>query len=112
LFSVVESTLLRRLPFRTPDRIAFLWASPDRNARSAGASFVEVQDWARLNRTFENVAIYDETSLNLLTPQGAERIDAEMVSASYFPMLGASAALGRTFSDDEDRCLPTPTRSS
>jgi putative ABC transport system permease protein len=102
IFSMVEATLLRSLPFRTPDRIAFLWgvAGPQRAIR--GASFIEVQDWAKLNRTFENVAVYDETSLNLQTADGAERVDAEMVSASYFPMLGANAALGRTFTADED----------
>ena len=81
IFSVVESTLLRPLPFRTPDRLAFLWgvAGPQRSIR--GGSFIEVQDWARLNRSFENVAIYDETSLNLQTTTGADRVKAEMVSS-------------------------------
>jgi putative ABC transport system permease protein len=103
IFSVVESTLLRALPFRTPDRVAFLWgvAGPQRAIR--GASFIEVQDWARLNRVFDDVAIYDETSLNLRSPSGAERVEAEMVSASYFGMLGATAQIGRTFTADEDR---------
>ncbi len=103
IFSVVEATLLKPLPFRTPDRIAFLWgvAGPQRAVR--GGSFIEVQDWARLNQSFESVAMYDETSVNLQTNDGADRIDAEMVSASYFPMLGAQAQLGRLFSADEDR---------
>ncbi len=103
IFSVVETTLLRPLPFRTPSRLAFLWgvAGPQRSIR--GGSIIEVQDWARLNRSFENVAIYDETSLNLRTTQGSERVEAEMVSASYFPMLGVTAARGRLFTADEDR---------
>jgi putative ABC transport system permease protein len=103
IFSVVESTLLRSLPFRTPDRLAFLWgvAGPQRAVR--GGSLIEVQDWARLNHTFENVAIYDQTSLNMRTAQGAERVQAEMVSAPYFSMLGVSAARGRLFTADEDR---------
>lgn len=103
IFSVVDATLLRRLPFATPERLTFLWgvAGPQRAIR--GASFVEAQDWARLNRTFERVAIYDETSLNLRTETGADRVDAEMVSWTYFPMLGATAKLGRTFTEEEDR---------
>jgi putative ABC transport system permease protein len=103
IFSVVESTLLRPLPFQTPERLAFLWgvAGPQRAIR--GGSFIEVQDWSRLNRSFEHVAVYDETSLNLQTATGAERVEAEMVSASYFPMLGATPALGRTFGEAEDR---------
>jgi predicted permease len=103
IFSVVESTLLRALPFRTPDRVGFLWgvAGPQRDIR--GASIIEVQDWNRLNRVFEGVAIYDETSLNLQTTSGAERVDAEMVSASFFDLLGVKAQVGRTFTADEDR---------
>jgi predicted permease len=103
IFSVVESTLLRPLPFRTPDRLAFLWgvAGPQRAIR--GGSIIEVQDWDRLNRSFEHVAIYDQTALNLRTAQGAETVPAEMVSASFFPMLGVSAARGRVFTADEDR---------
>jgi predicted permease len=103
IFSVVESTLLRTLPFRAPDRIGFLWgvAGPQRDIR--GGSIIEVQDWGRLNKTFDAIAIYDETSLNLQTATGAERVDAEMVSASYFGIVGASAQIGRTFTADEDR---------
>src|SRR5918992_730086 len=102
IFSVVEATLLRPLPFRDQSRIAFLWgvAGPPRAIR--GGSPIEVQDCGRLNRTFENVAIYDETSLNLRSADGAERVEAEMVSASYFPMLGVSTQIGRVFSAAED----------
>ena len=102
IFSVVEATLLRPLPFRDTSRIAFLQgvAGPQRAIR--GGSPIEVQDWGRLNRTFENVAIYDETSLNLRSADGAERVEAEMVSASYFPMLGVSTQIGRVFSAAED----------
>ena len=103
IFSVVESTLLRRLPFEMPDRIAMLWgaAGPERAIR--GASVIEIQDWARLAKSFDDVAIYDETSLNYRTSEGTERVDAEMVSASYWRLLGARAQLGRTFTADEDR---------
>lgn len=103
IFSVVESTLLRRLPFEMPDRLAMLWgaAGPERAIR--GASVIEIQDWARLSRSFDDVAIYDETSLNLRTTEGTERIEAEMVSASYWRLVGARAQLGRVFTADEDR---------
>lgn len=103
IFSVVEATLLRPLPFRSPDRLVVLWgvAGPQRAIR--GGSFIEVQDWERLNRSFESVAINDQTSLNLRTTEGADRVPAEMVSASYFPMLGATAQIGRVFTPEEDR---------
>ena len=103
IFSVVEAALLRALPFAEPQRLAFLWgvAGPQKAIR--GASYIEAQDWRRLTRAFDGVAIYDETSLNLRTAEGTERVEAEMVSASYWTMLGVNAQLGRTFTEDEDR---------
>ena len=102
IFSVVAATLLKPLPFRDPSRLAFLWgvAGPQRAIR--GGSYIEVKDWGRLTRTLEHIAIYDATSLNLRTEEGADRVGAEMVSASYFPMLGATAQVGRVFRADED----------
>jgi predicted permease len=102
IFSVVEATLLRPLPFRETSRLVFLWgvAGPERAIR--GGSPIEVQDWGRLNRTFEHVATYDETSLNLRRADGAERVEAEMVSASFFPMLGVTPQIGRVFTPAED----------
>src|SRR5688572_10372719 len=78
IFSVVEATLLRPLPFRTPERLAFIWgvAGPERDIR--GASYAEALDWRRLNSAFEDLSIYDETSLSLRTDTGAERVAPEM----------------------------------
>ena len=102
MFSLLDSALLRPLPFAEPDRLVALMgvAGPDRVFR--GASFPEAIDWRTMNATLEHVAIYDETSLNLRVDTEAVRVDAEMVSASYFPLLGVSAAMGRTFLPEED----------
>ena len=102
MFSLVDGALLRPLPFAEPDRLVALMgvAGPDRVFR--GASFPEVGDWRSMNATLEQVTLYDETSLNLRLDTEAVRVDAEMVSASYFRLLGVSAALGRTFLPEED----------
>jgi putative ABC transport system permease protein len=103
IFSIVESTLLRRLPFEMPDRLAMLWGAAGTERAIRGASVIEIQDWGRLSKSYDDVAIYDETSLNYRTSEGTERVEAEMVSASYWRLLGARAQLGRTFTIDEDR---------
>jgi predicted permease len=102
MFSLVDAALLRPLPFAEPARLVFLTgvAGPQRAPR--GGSFPEIADWRALNKTLEDVAIYDETSLNMRIGSEAIRLEAEMVSAGYFPMLGASASLGRTFLPEED----------
>lgn len=105
MFSLVDAALLRPLPFQHPDRLVMLTgvAGPQRSPR--GGSFPEIADWRAMNTTLEDVALYDEISLNLRSGSEAVRVEAEMVSASYFPLLGVSAALGRTFLPDEDTTL-------
>jgi predicted permease len=103
MFSLLDAAVLRPLPFRYPDRLVTLLgvAGPERDVR--GASFLEVSDWRSMSRTLEDVAIYDETSLNLRAGSEAVRVDAEMVSQAFFGLLGVEAHMGRTFTADEDR---------
>lgn len=103
VFSLVDAALLRPLPFAETERIVVLWgvAGPERDIR--GASMPEVADWREGNRTLERLSVYSSTSLNLRRGDDAERVQAEAVSPSFFPIVGVSAARGRTFLPDEDR---------
>src|SRR5918994_5769117 len=102
MFSLLDAALLRPLPFAHADRLVFLTgvAGPQRAPR--GGSFPEIRDWRAMNQTLEDVAIYEEYSLNLQAGAAVSRVEAELVSASYFPLLGARAAVGRTFTAEED----------
>ncbi len=102
MFSLVDAALFRRLPFEDPDRLVVLWgvAGPERDVR--GASIPEANDWRRYNRSLTDLSLYDETSVNLRTEYGAQRVEAEMVSAGFFQLLGVTAARGRTFLPEED----------
>jgi len=103
VFSILDAALIRPLPFADPSRLAMLWgvAGPERDVR--GASYPEIVDWRTLNHSFSDVAAYDDISLNLGTGGEPRRVESEMVSASYFGILGVSAARGRTFTADDDR---------
>jgi predicted permease len=105
IFSVVDATLLRSLPFTNAGRIVVVDGvfGPEHEVR--GASYLEIGDWARLNRTVDRMAIYDGTALTMRTANGTERLAAEVVSSSYFSVLGAAPQLGRVFTADEDRTI-------
>ena len=108
VFSLLDAALIRPLPFAEPSRLAMLWgvAGPEREGRQRdirGASYAEIVDWHTLNHSFSDVSAYDEISLNLGAGSDPRRVDAEMVSASYFRILGVAAARGRTFTADDDR---------
>lgn len=103
MFTLLDAAVLRPLPFSQPNRLVMLWgvAGVDRVIR--GGSFPEVSDWRSMNGTLADVSLYDEISLNMRIGDEPLRLDAEMVSAGFFPLLGANAALGRTFLPEEDR---------
>ncbi|HUQ83169.1 MAG TPA: ABC transporter permease [Gemmatimonadaceae bacterium] len=103
VFSLLDAALIKPLPFANPSRLAILWGvfGPQRDVR--GASHREITDWRELSRSFSDVAAYDNISLNLGTSTEPRRVESEMVSASYFDILGVGAQRGRTFLSDEDR---------
>lgn len=104
VFTVVDATLLRALPFEDADRLVFLqgYAETPEGPRIRGASPAEIRDWEEMSRSFRDVAISDGTVFNVTGEDGARRISGEFVSAGYFELLGASPLLGRTFRADED----------
>ena len=108
VFSLLDAALIRPLPFAEPSRLAMLWGVAGAERLGAkrdvrGASYPEIVDWRTLSHSFSDVAAYDEISLNLGAGGDPRRVDAEMVSASYFRILGVGAERGRTFSADDDR---------
>lgn len=105
IFSLVDASILRSLPFERSERLVFLQgyaAAPD-GPRIRGASFAEIRDWRAMNRSFTDVEVVDGTSFNLTGPGWAERVSGEFVSSGYFELLGASPLLGRAFVRDDIR---------
>src|SRR5688572_21008108 len=111
IFSVVDATRVQAVPYKDPERLVNLIGNVDRGTiERRGASYPDFLDWrAQATRSFEDLAAVDSQMLTLSGIDEPERLETEFVSASYFPLLRATAALGRTFRDDEDLVSkPTP----
>ena len=97
VFSLVEAVLLRRLPYREPDRLVVVWEhnlQRDRRNNVAGpANFIR---WRERNRSFEQLAAYTEWTANIAGQGEPERVPIGVVTSNFFETLGAHAALGRT----------------
>ena len=103
MFTVVNSVLLRPLPYANADRLAMVWsADPRRDIREATTSFPTYQDWRKGTRTFEDLAFWRLRAGNLAGPE-PERVLGAFASANLFPLLGVPPALGRTFTADEEQ---------
>ena len=104
IFSVVNTVLLRPLPYKDPDRLVMVWE----DATKAGfprdvptnANFI---DWRDQNQVFEGMAAIADESFNLTGAGDPERLEGRRVSANLFPMLGVEPQIGRVFSAAEDQ---------
>jgi predicted permease len=67
------------------------------------ASYPRYVDFRDHTKSFSAVAAYAGTSFSLGLGEGAQRVAGEMVTASFFPLLGVRPALGRFFTAEEDR---------
>src|SRR6185369_5760455 len=103
IFSVVNTVLLRPLPYSKPDRLIFIYNSaPGFGISKLGlmeAEFLRLRDQAR---SLEHVALYTSTTFTLTGEGEPERIPAGTASGNLFAALGVSLALGRSFKLEEE----------
>ena len=103
-FSIVNSILLRPLPFPDGDQLVYVMeASPGRRERTSLIAPVRVADWNRMNRTF--TAISGSYAENVTDSSGAEpeRLEGRRVMPKFFDVFGMTPSAGRTFTEDEER---------
>jgi putative ABC transport system permease protein len=104
VFSVVDTVLLRPLPYREPDRLVTVSETlPGMSGDEIGVTALEYQDYRDRNRSFSQVASYEEAGFNLSGEGLPLRVNAASMSASAFPLLGVPPELGRTFTAEEAR---------
>jgi predicted permease len=103
IFSVVNSVLLRPLPFPHPDRIVqVLKQYKDRAGSSVSVPLFNY--WRDHNQVFDSVAAFDilPVGFNLAKSGEADRVPGVRVTAGFFQVLGIRPALGREFVPEED----------
>ena len=102
IFSVVNTVLIRPLPYDESERLVFLnEKSPVLDEMSI--SYPNFLDWREHNQTFEKMGVYNRASYNLTGAGEAERIVTGQVSADLFSVLRVNPLHGRVFTNDEDK---------
>ncbi len=102
IFSVVDSVLLRSLPFTRPDRIVTLWETYRSNVDSRSeASYPDYLDWRARNHSFVDIGGYHGSGISF-GAQSPVPLPAARSTANFFSVLGVRPALGRTFVQGED----------
>ena len=107
LFSVVNGVLLNPLPYEQPDRLVAIYAKTKEFSQSS-ISYPNYLDWVRNQRSFSSLAAFREDNYNLTGMGEPERVKAEMVSASFFSVLGVNPVAGRLLRPEEDQVGAQP----
>jgi len=104
IFSVVNATLLRPLPYSEPERLVRVWeTNPRANRWGDWVSYPDFRDWREQNTVFDEIGACRVFGFNLTGSDFAETLPGAYVSASLFTVLGVKPMLGRTFLAEEDR---------
>jgi len=101
MFSVINSVLLRSLPFHDSSRVMVVWKTMSNGAPNAFSTpaFLEIRQQGDL---LVHLGAFSNISYNLAGKDLPERIAGGKVNFDLFPVLGVQPILGRTFAAEED----------
>jgi len=104
IFSVINRVLLRRLPYKDPDRLVMVWEeNRHRGWFENIVSSANFLDWKRQNDVFIDMAAFESNSFNLTGERAAEEVSGERVTTNLFAVLGVQPYRGRPFSPEEEK---------
>src|SRR5262249_53555095 len=100
---VVNSVLLRPLPFFQPDRLVMIWeTNPANGHRAERVAWRDVLFWREQSSAFENIGTFAMFNEGFLGEGEAQRIVGCRVTANLFALLGVKPRLGRWFLPEEE----------
>jgi putative ABC transport system permease protein len=102
IFSVVNTVLLRPLPYPQAERVVYLseW-SPD--VPDLSIALANFYDWQRMNTVFDSMVAYRAENMNLVGSGPPQRLAVRQVTAGLFPTLGVEPVLGRELTAEDDK---------
>jgi len=107
VFSVINTVLLRPLPYQDPDRLALVQHKLLRPQPGLVGNFeltpATYLDLRRVNKSFDRIATFASFDLNLTGRGEPERLTGQMVSPALFSVLNVSSVIGRGFNDADER---------
>jgi putative ABC transport system permease protein len=104
IFSVVNTVLLKPLPYKEPERLVVLnERQPGINLNQQPVSVPNFTDWKEQSQLFEQMAMMRTVAANILVAGEPEQVNGLRVSAELFQLLGIKPDLGRDFLESEGR---------
>jgi putative ABC transport system permease protein len=108
IFTVMNATILKALPFPNAERLVVVWERFSKNPEDFNiVSAPNYWDFAKQNHSFEHIAIFDSAGRGYnLAPNGEnrepEQVSGVRVSSTFFDVLGVQPFIGRNFLPEEE----------
>src|SRR5262245_5485740 len=102
IFSVINTVLLKPLPYAESEHLVAVWEVRKNGARGS-VSFPNFADWRAQNGVFERIAVYRESAMALTGVGEPANLRVIITTPDLFPLLGASPQLGRSFLPEEEK---------
>ena len=102
IFSVVNAILLKNLPIEDPGRLVEIYSSPAEEFPHFTSSYPDFLDIQRETEAFEGLTAHAMVRGIVTTEGRSDVVTGEVVTASYFELLGVRPVLGRGFHLEED----------
>ncbi|HEX4666951.1 MAG TPA: ABC transporter permease [Chthoniobacterales bacterium] len=102
IFSVIETVLLRPLPFPQPNELAMLWSAPENGAGRETQSFPDYEDFRAHEKSFQTLTCYVGASTVLNTNGDPIELEGLAATSEIFSVLKVSPMLGRAFNHADD----------
>lgn len=104
IFSIVNGILLTPLPYPEPERLVGLWhTAPKLGFNKLSQSTGTYLLYREHNRSFEDIALYRSSQVNVTGDGAPERLPAAFITPSLFSVLRVKPSLGRAFTAEEGR---------
>lgn len=102
-FGVLSTTLYRPLPYPEPDRLVHLDERTLKGNWTMPVSYPDFLDWKRLQTTFSSISIYLGDAMSVQREAATDRVGVLFVDHDFLRTLGYTPALGRDFTEADDR---------
>jgi putative ABC transport system permease protein len=102
IFSVINTALFKRLPYKATDELAVIWEKL-KTVDQVELAPDDYSAYIERNQSFASIAAAERVNLNLTGADDPVRLEGQMATASLFPTLGVAPMIGRTFTPEEDR---------
>ena len=103
IFTVVNTVILRPLPYADADRLAMVFRTVPRfGFTRSTSSYPDFNDWRAQATSFISIAAYGYTTRDYMAAEGAERWVGYRATAGLMPMLGVAPLVGRMFTSEDD----------